>query len=630
MLWNKLASGVGRRDREWYGTLDEGITYRYEAWVKGDGGTLTLTFGEANPARATEGYFGHSISRSFVVEPRWTRVGFDFVAPPPGRDGIWGATLLIEGGATVRVDNVKLQPVYGPDDGDRPFVIHRPLFQTLLDAQPAAGRKGAARVWFGLNSASMASLLDWYSESKLVLGTALRVSAATTYTLPRALMILEATGDSPETRMVPWLMGQVTHTEDEYRQLIEYLAAPYDPARDTPHNKPMAWKRFTQRGHGRPWADDFREIILEFGNENWHNRAMPSWIGMGRYGAVHQHGRAMRLWIAHMVAELRKSPWWRPDKFRVVAGGNYSAGVRPDGTVSGYGQESVVAAGGAANDHSHATYVGPLWEMGEASQSVVDNAGFQRTLLAHRGGNLPEWERQREAHERLLELGFNVRMTVYEGGPSGFGLRARTPEEDLAGEIYGKSLAMGTAVFDAWLNAWRLGWTHQCYLSFGQGKWWNSHTSRSNGHRPSPAWLAMTLINRHLANLDMLRVTVEGAPTLTMDAPRRRARAGAETRREVPVVTAHAFGNERRLAIALANLHFSEPQTVELRLPFAAARRIEWHHLDGDPRQTNLDAMNVTMRSEVLNASRLRNGRLELSLPRGVAGVVVVEPETGT
>ncbi len=625
VLWYKLAGGVQRADRFWYGTLDEGTTYRYEAWVKGERGTITLTFGELDPARATEGYFGQPIARSFPLEPRWTRVGFEFVAPPPGPDGIWGATLLVEGASTVLVDNVKLQPVYQPGDEDRPFVIHRPLFQTLLDAQPPTGRKGAARVWFGLNSAAMTSLLDWYCESDLELGTSLGVQAATPLTLPRALMILEATGSSPEDRMVPWLMGQVTHTEQEYRQLIEYLAAPYDPGVDTPSAKPMAYVRFRQRGHGRPWTDEFREIILEFGNENWHNRAMPKWIGMGRYGAVHQHGRAMGLWIAHMVAEMRKSPWWQPEKFRVVVGGNYSAGVRTDGTVSGYGQEAVVAAGGAIDDHSHATYVGPRWEMGEASQTTVNDLGFQKTLLAYRGGHLTEWEQQQRAHERLRELGFRVRMSAYEGGPSGFGLRANSPEEDRAGEIYGKSLAMGTAVFDAWLDAWRLGWTHQCYLSFGQGKWWSSHTSRSDGHRPSPGWLALKLINHHLANLDMLKVDVQGAPTLEAEPKSRGRRTQDRGRLEVPAITAHAFGDGRRFAVALANLHLSEPQTVEIRVPVAAAARIEWHYLAGDPRQTNLEALNITLQSRTLDAGLLRDGRLEQTLPPGSAGVLVVD-----
>lgn len=76
---------------------------------------------------------------------------------------------------------------------------------------------------------------------------------------------------------------------------------------------------------------------------------------------------------------------------------------------------------------------------------------------------------------------------------------------------------MGAAILDARLNAWSLGWTHQAYLSFGQGRWWNSHTSRSQGHRPSPGWLAQTLINRHVANADLLPVPNQDAPVRVPD-----------------------------------------------------------------------------------------------------------------
>jgi hypothetical protein len=254
--------------------------------------------------------------------------------------------------------------------------------------------------------------------------------------------------------MVPWLIMQVTHREDEYRQLVEYLAAPYDPARDTPESKPMACKRARQRGHGRPWTDDFREIIIEFGNENWHNRVNANWIGLGRFGHVHGGGREYGVWGRYMIDEMKRSPYWDESTLRVCFGGNYSARVNDDGSVSGYGQEATVAAGGANDYHSHATYIGPRWETGESSQTTIDDRGVQKTLLAYRMAKEEEWSRQAATDRRLHEMGFKTRMSAYEGGPSGFGLRAKTPEEDRAGEYYGKSCAMGTAVLDSWLDAW--------------------------------------------------------------------------------------------------------------------------------------------------------------------------------
>jgi hypothetical protein len=217
------------------------------------------------------------------------------------------------------VDNLKLQPVYEAGDGDKPFVVNRRLLEAMLANQPADGRKGAQRGRFGMNSISMATLCDWNPECDVTIGAGgPRLSPFAkqiTPGLPQSLTILEATGDSPETRMVPWLVGQVTHCEDEYRQLVEYLCAPYDPAVDSPETKPMAYKRYRQRGHGRPWSKDFREIIIQFGNENWHNRRIALWIGFGRAGWVHQGGREFGLWAKYMIGEIPPLPERRPARY---------------------------------------------------------------------------------------------------------------------------------------------------------------------------------------------------------------------------------------------------------------------------------------------------------------------------
>jgi hypothetical protein len=493
-----------------------------------------------------------------------------------------------------------------------------------MDNQPPAGRKGALRLWTALSPASMGSILRGAADSKLSLGVPLRVLSSADYELPQALFIAEATGDSPETRMVPWIITQVTHSEEEHAQLVEYLAASYDPAAgDTPASKPWAYLRTQQRGHNRPWTDTFREIQIEFGNENWHNRSMADWIGLGRAGTVHQGGKEFGLWAGYMIRHLRALPFDSP-KISYTLGGNYTAGVRPDGTVFGYGQEATVAARGLNTYHSHATYIGPRWEVGEASQSTIDDNGVRKTLLAHRGGNEPEWNQQALAHNRMREMGLAVRMSAYEGGPSGFGLRAKTPEEDRAGEYYGKTLAMGTAMLDAWINAWTLGWSHQAYLGFSQGRWWASHTSMSQGHRPSPGWLAQSLLNRHFANADLLRVVVENAPSTILEVSPRRG-APVE-QREVRTVHAHASRNGDRLTLAVVNLDLERPAPIEVRLPLTSARRITLHTLSGDPRDTNLEEEKVTISSRELPVTLLKSGLFTATIPAGLPALFVFEP----
>ncbi|HEV7300339.1 MAG TPA: hypothetical protein VGN72_13310 [Tepidisphaeraceae bacterium] len=628
-VWNKLFGGTGREDSFWYSTLDAGVTHRYEAWVKRDGGStgkVTLGFGGNGPNALDRGYFGQPIAREFDVTEQWQRVGFEFTAPDvPADGGIEGAVIRYAGDGKLLLDNVKLQPVYEPGDADKPFVVHRKLFDELMSTQPTTGRKGAVRIWAGLSQGTMEALCSWTPDTTVKVSSTINVQNNQATTLPKALTILERTGDAPENRAVPWIMTQITHTEDEYRQLIEYLCAPYDAAQDTPQAKPFAFKRFQQRGHGRPWTSDFREIIIEFGNENWHNRAMDDWIGLGRRNTVNRAGRDFGLWGKYMIEQMQQSPHLDRAVIKFCFGGNYSAGVTADGSVTGYGQEATVAAGGANDYHSHATYIGPRWETGEASQTSIDDAGVQKTLLSYRLDKEEEWARQAKAHQRLRKMGFNVRMSAYEGGPSGFGLRAKSKEEDRAGEYYGKSRAMGVAILDAWLDAWGKGWTYQCYLSFGQGRWWNSHTSFANGFRPSPGFLAQTLINRTMANADLVEVTVSGSPSMEMDLPRSQADLRRNTppkKRSTQLIRAHAAVGGDQTAVAVVNLDLRSAHEVQLVAPFAATS-ITRYGLTGDPRDTNLDEEKVKHHEALVDLASLANGTLTLTLEPGDVAIIV-------
>jgi hypothetical protein len=625
-VWHKLFGGPARADATWYGTLEEGLTYRYEAWVKGAVlGTLTLGFGENQPGSLAKGYFGDaSLNKSFPVTDSWTRVGFEFTAPAtPPNGGIEGAILRYEGEGTLLVDNVKLQPVYEPGDADKSYVIPRRMLEALLESQPVSGRKGAARIGSGLSLSPMTKLLAADPASRIQFPGRVQLGALGRTSIPHALQILEATGTSPETRLVPWIITQITHTEQEYLQLIEYLAAPYDPATDTPESKPLAFLRTQQRGHNRPWADDFRQIMIEPGNENWHNRANPDWIGLGRFGAVHGAGTDYGLWGRHIIETMQKSPYWK-QHMRVCFGGNYQADVLPDGSVTGYAELATQAARGANHAIGHATYIGPRWETKESGQSTIDDAGVQRTLLAYRSAKAEEWAKAAAAVRKLGELGMTVELVAYEGGPSGFGLRAKTPEEDRAGEYYGKSYAMGTAMLDSALDAWAKGWTHQCYHTFGQGKWWTSHTSISQGFRPAPAWLIQTLINRTLANRDLLKTEVTGAPVLTTQLPGR-GKDAEPIAKEVSTVHAHAFGDAKALAVAVVNLDLANPAPVEVRLPIASATSITLHTLAGGPRDTNLDALTVSLETKSLDAAQLKDGVFTATIPPGSPAVFTFE-----
>ena len=217
-------------------------------------------------------------------------------------------------------------------------------------------------------------------------------------------------------------------------------------------------------------------------------------------------------------------------------------------------------------------------------------------------------------------------MTAYEGGPTGFGLQAKTPAEDRAGEYYGKSYAMGTAMMDAWLDAWAKGWTYQCYLSFGQGRWWASHTSFAQGHRASPGFLVQTLINHTLANRDMLSLTVTGAPVLPVPDPVRGKKylpGDTVPTRDVATIQAHAFADANSLAVAVVNLNLEKDQAVDLEVPLASAQKITLHTLTGGPRATNLDELKVSLAQSEVPVSVLVKGHFKTIVPAGSPLVVV-------
>jgi len=104
----------------------------------------------------------------------------------------------------------------------------------------------------------------------------------------------------------------------------------------------------------------------------------------------------------------------------------------------------------------------------------VDHAAAHLDLLA---GPEENQSRMAQAREALQKSHHAYDIVAYEGGPSGYALPGRdSPEQKLANEKYGKSLAMAVAALDAWMRSYQYGWTYQNFLGYGQGLYWNSHT----------------------------------------------------------------------------------------------------------------------------------------------------------
>jgi len=590
----------------WYGQLEPGKRYRAEFWLRGErlgnGGRVGFSFGRGYPDLRT----------TWTVSGAWQRFRYDFTAPArPTNTWHFGPLLEFTAPGTLYVDNGRVSRIDEGQDAAAPYLPNQTILDEVLASQPASGPKGVHRMWFLNRSATMDSILGWHANSRIVPSWNTFVSETLKMTLPTGLMFAERTGNSPETRMRPYLvLAHVLHSEADWRNLVEYLAAPYDPARDTPAAKPYAHRRFQQRGHGRPWTDTFAEIRIELGNETWHNGMVDDdWIGFGRSGRIRDGGTEYGLFARYLVDEIRASRYWASEKLdqklKFVIGAGYDGRVERFGGVAGYGEDAIQQAP-LVRELAQANYVGPKWETGEAAMTRFNDEGVQATLLAWVEGLEPSVKNWAAARKALAAKGRVYDLVAYESGPSGYSLpTANTPPE--AAEVqerYGKSLAMGVSALDTWLGSYAYGYTDQAFHNFGQGLKWNSHTIFSSGFRPSPAWLALSLRNR-IARGDFMEVSTDAAPSVVRNKER------------YPAVAAYAFRDGKRWTVFLLSRTLAAETDVELALPFGAAAKLEEHRLAGDPRQGNLEAMNIRVASRDLDPAAVQAGKLRARLPAG-------------
>lgn len=625
-MTNNLFTSSDRADRQWYGQLEPGVTYRYEAWLRSDS-PAQVELGFATNGRTSRGYYNNKIDKTFAVDSQWKLYGFEFVAPDrPASGGIAGPAISFTGDSPLHADNIKLQPAYKAGDENKMYVPDHRLIKAVVDSQPAEGPKGAFRGWVTQSETRMKSLLSWYNDSTLNAGGLNSVRVGNNTTMPRQLSFMEATGDSPETRVMPWLVVQIMFDEDEYDGLIEYLVAPYDPAKDTEASKPWAYMRYQQRGHGEPWLDTFRAMVIEFGNENWHNRKMANWVGFGHYGWVHQFGKEYGLFSRYIADQMRSSPYWTDEvgkKIQFSVGGNYSTYIAQNGDVKGYGQEATQAFKLPVLE-GHATYVGPRWEMREESMKEINDDGFQRTMLGYLERKKTEWETQAASNAILRDLGYDVTMVGYESGPSGFGLDRRG--SDSPSEVYGKSKAMAVAAFEGWLDAYRLGWTYQMYHAFGQGNKWRSHSAFVDGFYPSPGFLALTLRNREMRG-DMVKVDLKGIPKINVGILQGQSGKRKVVGTDFPVIGAYAMRDGTRYSVAVFSRQLKGDVKAEIKVPFAQARKVVRYSLSGNPQDTNLKKLKVDLIEAELDATKVVDGVLSVTVPAGSIAVYAITAE---
>jgi hypothetical protein len=537
-----------------------------------------------------------------MVSDQWQKFSYDFTAPQYPADNQWHIAHVLEftGPGNVWIDNFVL---YRNDAKHefRPFTPHEVSLEEMLAAMPQRGKKPAMRFYGTIyHHASIESLFTNYANGTYRIAWNAGVDRAPATTIAQCLYWAYKTGDSPDNRAVPYLTLIDEYTEDDWMALVEFLGVPYDPTVDTPQAKPHAYRRYRFRGDdGRPWTDDFREIVIEMGNETWHNGAGGyGWDGWGAPGHVHRGGLEYGLFARYMFdANVKSMPAWSrynlASKIKFALGANYSADE------NAYG-ELAARQGADVSYVGHANYVGPKWETGDPGTDLFNDHGIQMTLLGMEKRMRSLIEEAAATRTALKAAGqTHYELTAYEGGPSGYWTNQDKPEID---ELYGKSAAMGLAALDAWLFSSLNGYKHQCYLGFSAGRWWSSHTlPEACGYRAHPGWLALKMRNRFAVGDQMVEVIPNSMPTMESDGS------------DLPLVSSYAltdgsvhsvFVLSRKLDGNHDNVDFGDGYTpLILRLPFDDVRRITRYRLESpdgspvDPRANNRDEVKVVIGS---------------------------------
>mgnify|MGYP002713128598 CR=1 FL=1 len=597
-----LFHGVDDGEGTWYSQLEPGVTYRAEAWLRQEGvqnGEVYFLLGGA--------YGGAINPEPWIVTDEWQHFSYEFVAPDyPNPDyGHGSLGISVPSSGTVWIDNFVVYrsdlPVFAP---------HPVAFDELMASYPQEGRKPAVRFYpvvYGGHS-TMDHLLSNYANGEI--DFIYNLQTGVTMTIPQALNWSLATGDTPENRVVPYITISEEYTEVEWLQLVEYLGVPYDPAVDTPEGKPWAYLRYQQRGIGAPWTDDFREIVLEFGNETWHNGAFGGWDGFGRPNYVFFGGQEYGLFAHYYLVEhVAAQPWWTDynlsDKITFSLNAGYDA--RPDS----YGEIAAQQVPELSVYVGHANYVGPKWETEEEVLDVFNDEGMQDTLIGGYLTMLPLIEQVNATRQDLMAAGLaDYRPVAYEGGPSGYFLPGNGTEAQVqATELYGKSLGMAVSALDAWLFSSQNGYGHQAYLGFASGEYWSSHTMPlMGGFRRHAGWLALMMRNLYAPGDEMLETTFASVPTTTDG---------------IPLISAYTIRDENTLSVFVLSRRLDDATPVTIHLPINQCASITRYALttpDGspaDPRSNNIDAENIAITSVSVDASICVDGVLTIDSQTG-------------
>jgi hypothetical protein len=547
----------GGLDQDWYDVLER-RPYRVEVWLRSD-----------KPSQATFSFGGPGGSYraaippvTFATGPEWRKATALITPPSVLQGGIGNMALEFKGAGTFSIDNFR---VYRADTA---FLDYTPEEYARLDNAAHPALRTHAFIKTGVTTYDLAQFTN---PGGVASGTGLG------NTLPQTLGVLEKAGSDL------WLQVEPHFTPEEWRGLVEYLAAPAAPGR------PWAEKRRDQ-GRAAPWTDAFGTIYFEIGNETW-NRLFQPWIFPqmtdAATGEAYAPGEVYGLFQEHMIAALRASPWWTEagldDKVKFVLGGwnrlNYGLQAAQRSPNSDFMTVATYNGGWDENEGPPTRTLPSYFNiLNQVSQASIPNAR----------------RHSEEVRDLSRARGRPIQAGTYEAGP-GYALnglnKAKVSKEQAAiQEEVMKSQAGGVATLDSFLAQAAEGYAIQNAFTFSEGLRWSSHATWDKGGQAYPHWQLIALLNREGLG-EMLQVDRRESPTVDLKKGALRIAV-----RDAPLVSAYATRRGDRINLFVISRRVpGYPDAgddgctpTEIELPFHTARSMTLHRMDGKYDATNV------------------------------------------
>ncbi len=373
----------------------------------------------------------------------------------------------------------------------------------------------------------------------------------------------------------PWYVIPPTFTAAEYENLMGYLAAPAG-------SHPYADLR-ASLGQTEPWTTVFPTIHLEYGNEMWGSNAG----GDQFIGATVRSGIRLGQMGHERIGRMKASPFYAPDKFNFVIGGQMFLPFRQFEIESNSQTHDSVAL---------APYYGEL-------EVITSTAEIYYPMFARAVQDVRNTEEGLFASQLQLDRADpdNNNLAIYEINLHT--TRGDAPEalrnEFLTGINSGLALPLYMMTFQRDLgivdqNAFQAIQFSNQLQSGEYARIWGLMRDLEATGRKRPTWLGLEMANTAVRG-NMLKTSVRGPYNRKTVPPIN----GLIEEVQLQTIQAFAYQDGDSYAVALFNLDQDQPQSVQLTLPRPPDGTARMHTLTAvDADDNNEDGVRIVIKKE--------------------------------